>query len=355
MLEIADRLLAALDAGRVLAVATAVSIEGSAPRTVGTSMAFDGERVIGSIAGGCVEAAVVTVAEEVLADGVSQVVEYGVDDETAFSVGLTCGGQLRIRVEYVAPGHPVIAQLRAAAAGDPAGVATVVSGQVPESLRARVEAELETRIALGESALTTIDCDGSLVEVFFEVTTTRPHFVILGAMEFSTALAAAASVLGYRVTVCDPRSLFATPERFPTATVVVGWPQRILPTLELDARSAICVLSHDVRFDAQAIALALASPAGYVGAMGSRRTHDRRVASLRELGVDESALARLRSPIGLDLGASTPEETAISILAEVIAVRTGASAEALASTAGAIHRPRLARAVPALEADRLVG
>lgn len=345
MFEIADRLLAALDAGAVLAVATAVSIEGSAPRTVGTSMAYDGSVVLGSIAGGCVEAAVVGVAEEVLADGVARTVEYGVDHETAFSVGLTCGGQLRIRVERVDSSHPVVPQLREAAAGRAAGAAIALGAVRPES-EPRIEAERLARVALGESALTTVDCGGSLVDVFFEVKGTRPHFVIIGAMEFSTALAAAAQVLGYRVTVTDPRELFTTAERFPGASVVVGWPQRILPTLDLDERSVVCVLSHDARFDAVALDLALASPAFYVGAMGSRRTHERRIASLRERGVPAASIARLHSPIGLDLGASTPEETAVSILAEVLASRTAATAVPLAATSGPVHR-RAAAAVAA--------
>lgn len=342
MFEIADRLLAALDAGRTLAIATAVSIEGSAPRTVGTSMAFDGESVIGSIAGGCVEAAVVAEAELVLSDGLPRTVEYGVDDETAFSVGLTCGGQLRIRLERLDSNHPVVPQLRAAAAGRTAGAALVVSGRVPAGWQSRIDAELSARVAVGGSGLAELDCDGTRIEVFYEVQAAPAHFVIVGAMEFSTALAAAARVLGYRVTVTDPRALFTTADRFPGADVVVGWPQRVLPTLALDERSVVCILSHDARFDALAIELALESPAFYVGAMGSRRTHERRMASLRERGVPESLLARLRSPIGLDLGASTPEETAISILAEVIAARTGASAASLATTRGAIHRrPRL--------------
>ena len=167
------------------------------------------------------------------------------------------------------------------------------------------------------------------------------HLIVFGAMEFSAALSAAAQVLGYRVTLCDPRSLFATPERFPGAEVVVFWPTAWFETAEVDDRTVICVLSHDARFDAELIALALESPAEFVGAMGSRRTHDRRVASLRERGVDEKAIARLRSPIGLDLGASTVEETAVAILAEVIAARSAASALPLSVTTGSIHPARV--------------
>ena len=296
MFEIADRLLAAYDAGRPVAVATAIAIEGSAPRTVGTSMAFDGSSVIGSIAGGCVEGAVVEVASRVLDSGRAETVDYGVSDETAMSVGLTCGGDLRVHVQLLTAEH--VASLRA----------------------------------------------GTDIEVCAEFTERPPverRMIILGAMEYSAALAAASAVLGYRVTVVDPRPLFATAERFPAAEVVVEWPPVYLERTPIDESTVICVLSHDWRFDADALAVALASPAGYVGAMGSRATHARRVASLAERGIPTD---RLHSPIGLDLGASTPEETAVSILAEVMTVRVGASANRLSSSEGPIHRRSRQRA-----------
>ncbi|CAN5239326.1 hypothetical protein BH11ACT2_BH11ACT2_14790 [soil metagenome] len=289
MFEIASRLLEAADAGRPLAIATAIAIDGSAPRTVGTSMAFDGERVIGSIAGGCVEGAVVAVCEEVLESGRAQTVQYGISDEDAFAVGLTCGGDIRVHVRL-----------------------------------------------LDESILRALR-DETAIEVCAEFTerpTAKPRMIILGSMEYSAALAATAASAGYRVTVCDARPLFATIERFPAAEVVVQWPTEYLASTPIDDSTVICVLSHDWRFDAEALAIALRSPAGYVGAMGSRVTHDRRVASLAELGVDVS---RLHSPIGLDLGASTPQETAISILAEVIAARTGRSTLPLGTLHGTIH------------------
>jgi xanthine dehydrogenase accessory factor len=289
MFEIADRLLAASDAGRRLAVATAISIDGSAPRTVGTSMAYDGAAVIGSIAGGCVEGAVVGVCEEVLADGIAQTVQYGISDDDALAVGLTCGGIIRIHVRLLD--------------------ASMIQGL-------RNETDIEVCAEYTEPAHT------------------KPRMIILGAMEYSAALANAADVVGYRVTVCDPRPLFATPVRFPTSEIIVEWPTVYLERTEITNTTVICVLSHDWRFDAESLAIALRSPAAYVGAMGSRTTHDRRVASLAELEVDT---ARLHSPIGLDLGASTPEETAISILAEVIAVRTGATVKPLVALAGPIH------------------
>jgi len=314
MLEIADRLLAAHDAGRTLVVATAIDVEGSAPRTVGTSMAFDGTAVIGSIAGGCVEGAVVEVCEEVLADGVVRTVEYGVSDESAFDVGLSCGGRVRIHVQPLSA--ELIAGLRAAVDGE--ATALRVCAEFTESVR--VPAQL----------------------------------IIFGAMDFSAALSTAARALDFRVTVCDPRPLFTTAERFPDAQLVVEWPPHYLARIvgavaesieggstlvssTVDENTVICILSHDERFDAELIALALASPATFVGVMGSRVTHERRLAALRARGVDELALARLHSPIGLDLGATTPAETAISILAEVLAARAGASSAPLTTRSGRIH------------------
>jgi xanthine dehydrogenase accessory factor len=292
MHEIADRLLAAHAAGHRLAVATAISIEGSAPRTVGTSMAFDGAAVIGSIAGGCVEGAVVETCEQVLADGIPRTVEYGVSDEMAFSVGLSCGGRLRVHVQ-------------------------VLTDELASALRDESD----------------IDVCG-----FIERAPVQRRMIIFGAMEFSAALSTAAQVVGYRVTVCDPRPLFATPIRFPGAELVVQWPTEFLAQTTVDENTVICVLSHDARFDAELIAMALALPVAYVGALGSRNTHDRRVASLAERGVTD--VSNLHSPIGLDLGGSTPEETAISILAEVIAARTAASTLPLTQRIGSIHASR---------------
>jgi xanthine dehydrogenase accessory factor len=292
MFEIARQLVDAADAGRRLAVATAIAIDGSAPRTVGTSMAFDGSTVIGTIAGGCVEGAIVGTCEEVLADGAARTVEFGYDDDTAFSVGLTCGGRIRVHVQLL-----------------------------DDALLGSLRDERPIEVCAG----------------FVEEPVSPARMIVLGAMDFSAALARAASVVGYRVTVVDARPLFATPDRFPTAEVVVEWPTDYLARTPIDERTVICVLSHDWRFDAESLAVALRSAAAFVGAMGSRTTHERRVASLRELGLTEGELGRLRSPIGLSIGASSPEETAVAILAEVIAARTGAPVAALAATTGPIH------------------
>ncbi|MFT4122903.1 MAG: XdhC family protein [Microbacteriaceae bacterium] len=306
MLEIAGRVLRVLDAGGRVAVATAVAIEGSAPRTIGTSMALavdadGGLEVIGTIAGGCVESAAVAACEEVLAGAPDRTERYGYSDADALTIGLSCGGTITVHVRAV---------------------------------DAALEAELRS---------------GGPIEVcagFVERPRRRPRMIVLGSMDFASALSAAASVAGFRVTAVDPRPLFLTAARFPDVERVVAWPPEYLRTAAIDTDTSICVLSHDWRFDAEALELALRSPAGYVGAMGSRTTHARRVASLAERGVTDAELARLRSPIGLDIGASTPEQTAISILAEVIAARSGRAAVPLAATSGAIHpgAPGLAHA-----------
>ena len=178
------------------------------------------------------------------------------------------------------------------------------------------------------------------VRVFIESFAQPPRMLIFGAVDFTGALVRIAKVLGYRVTVCDAREVFATRQRFPLADdVVVDWPNRLLDQVgaELGQRDAVCVLTHDNKFDVPAIVSALATEVGYIGVMGSRRTHENRLVRLSEAGVDDAGLARLRSPLGLDIGARTPEETAISIVAEIIALRTGRSVRALSSSSGPIH------------------
>jgi xanthine dehydrogenase accessory factor len=178
------------------------------------------------------------------------------------------------------------------------------------------------------------------VSVFIESFAPPPRMVIFGAVDFTAALVKAAKLLGYRVTVCDARAVFATRQRFPDADDVVNdWPDRHLAKVgpDLGSRDAVCVLTHDAKFDVPALVAALATDAGYVGAMGSRRTHADRVARLREAGVDDAGIERIMAPIGLDLGARTPEETAIAICAEIIARRTGRAAPSLRDTEGPIH------------------
>ncbi|MCU1476072.1 MAG: hypothetical protein JWQ64_765 [Subtercola sp.] len=381
MLELASSLLPRLDAGHSLAVATVTRINGSAPRTLGTAMALDDEgAVIGSISGGCVEGAVYEACREVLQTGVAARQEFGYSDDDAFAVGLACGGRIEVVVQRLLPGDgwrasALRAELTAAASAQPAGLALIVGGvALGEVLTAgdvfendtdggigsgedasdtatarlagldhnsirRIQGELAGRISAGRGGLTVVDCEDGAVEALFVVSAAAPRMIIFGAVDFSGALANAAALLGYRVTICDARPVFATAERFPAADdVVVEWPSTYLARTEIDARTVVCVLTHDDKFDIPLLEVALRLPIAYVGAMGSRRTHERRLESLRQK-LDENALARLHSPIGLDIGASTPEETAVSILAEILAVKNATSGGLLRHASGPIHRP----------------
>lgn len=328
MFELAPRLLAVLDAGDPVVVATAVALQGSAPSGAGTSMAvLPGGEVVGTISGGCVEGSLYLTAEEVLATGVPVLEQFGFDPAGAdttndpgavWAPALRCGGRLEVLVHRVGPeDHDVVDALRRAEAGtpvslalslDPVTLATVVTA--PESCRGRV---------------------------FTERADVRTRCIVVGAVEFAVAVTNAAAVLGYAVTVVDPRPVFLTDERFPAADQrIVGWPTRVLAETPVDASTVVVVLSHDDRFDAAVIDLALRRGAGYVGAMGSRATHERRLEELRVLGTPD--LDRLRSPIGLDIGAVTPAEIAVAVIAEVIAVRNGASGGALTGGDGPLHR-----------------
>ncbi|MCS5718959.1 XdhC family protein [Herbiconiux sp. CPCC 205763] len=364
MLELASALLSTLTAGNRLAVATVIGVDGSAPRALGTSMAVDDEgRVIGSISGGCVEGAVYEACGRVLASGEAEVCEFGFTDADAFAVGLACGGRLRVFVQEIGlPGarnalpDAVRSELERARDRHPAGLALVGAGDAVEVLaarsdavasgaRAQVVAELGAAVQAGRSVRRRIECDGETVDVVFLVSAPPPRMIIFGAVDFSVALSNAAAALGYRVTVCDARPVFATPERFPAAEVVNQWPSDYLAQTPVDERTALCILTHDDKFDIPLLEVALSLPVAYVGAMGSRATHDRRVRALLDRGLDRAALAALHSPIGLDIGASSPEETAVSILSEILAVRTGRTGASLGSTEGPIHRSSAVEAV----------
>jgi xanthine dehydrogenase accessory factor len=353
MLELAAPLLAALADGRRLAVATVVEVDGSAPRALGTSMAVDDlGRVIGSISGGCVEGAVYDACTEVLDGAVPQLCTFGFSDDDAFAVGLSCGGRLTVFVrELASDDETLLGELRRAGAGRAAGLAVTVpasgdasavelltaSGDAPDARSHRIRSELVAAVHRGRSLRRTIDCAGEPVPTALLVTAPPARMIVFGAVDFSVALSNAAALLGYRVTVCDARPVFATPERFPAAEVVTRWPTDYLAETEVDDRTVLCILTHDDKFDVPLIEAALALDVAYVGAMGSRATHDRRVTALRARGLGDDALAALHSPIGLDLGASSPEETAVSIVAEIIAARTGAGGAELRRTTGAIH------------------
>lgn len=344
----------------------------SAPRPAGTAMAVsaDGE-VAGSLSGGCVEGAVYELAREALLSGQARTETFGVSDDDALAVGLTCGGTLEVLVRPLRTrDYTALAELaRLRAAQRPAALIAPLSDPdetanwqwrvaTPDSLPAGTLGEA-VRGALMDGAARTVrddcaeDLDQTSVdpggEVLIVPFTTRPRLIVFGATDFAAAVTRAGAFLGYRVTVCDARPVFATRERFPDADeIVVDWPHRYLESTQdgIDDRTAICVLTHDPKFDVPAVKAALRGPAGYVGAMGSRSAHLDRLERLRQAGLTDSELARLSSPIGLDLGARSPEETAISIAAEIVAARWGGSGMPLARTAVPIHRATGAPAVP---------
>jgi len=330
--EVADGLRAWRTEGRRFALVTVLSTWASAPRPAGTRMAVaeDGE-VLGNITGGCVEAAVHEAALAVLASGGPQRHRYGVTADDLVQVGLMCGGEIEVYVEPVEAEAPELdAVLDALAEG---GSAALITGLDAEG-RAQVADELEPSAT--ETATARADAEGRtyLVHTFAP----PPRMILFGAIDLADAVAAIGKFLGYRVTVCDARPVFATEDRFPHADeVVVAWPHRYLAGQDVDASTVLCVLTHDPKFDLPLIEAALATDAGYLGVMGSRQTQSERGAMLIERGVPRDALARLRGPIGLDLGARTPAETALSIAAEIVAWRHGRSGQPLRDLAVPIH------------------
>jgi xanthine dehydrogenase accessory factor len=368
--DVLGELVEAWRAGRPVAVGTVVATFRSAPRPPGAAMLVteDGEAV-GSVSGGCVEGAVYELGERVLESGEPVLERYGVSDDDAFAVGLTCGGILDIFVERVdAASYP---ELGAVADdienGRAVAVATVLEHPDTERVGRRMIVRPDDRsgsigseraddavtddvrglLAAGRTETLTYGPDGQRrgegMRVFVSSFAPAPRMLVFGAIDFAAAVARMGSFLGYQVTVCDARPVFATATRFPGADeVIVDWPHRYLQAEvdagRIDGRTVLAVLTHDPKFDVPLLEVALRLPeVAYIGAMGSRRTHDDRLKRLREAGVTEEEIARMSSPIGLDLGARTPEETAVSIAAEIIALRWGGAGERLTELAGPIH------------------
>jgi len=349
-------------AGEPAAVATVIDIWKSAPRQPGAAMAVAvNGTVVGSVSGGCVEGAVYEIAMEVLSSGETRRVRFGVTDDDALAVGLTCGGEIDLVVQRIAPDSSpsMTAVTHSIETEEPVAVAMVVGGETlgnsmafwsdrsdgtlgDPGLDASILRDGRGMLEAGMTGLCTYGPSGEQrlddVEVFVRSFAARPRMLVFGAIDFAASVVRIGRFLGYHVTLCDARGVFATPKRFPDADeVVVEWPNRFLKGIEVDARTAICVLTHDPKFDIPVLEIALRSSAGYIGAMGSRRTHEDRLERLRELGLTEEELARLHSPIGLDLGARTPAETAVSIAAELIQVKWGGSGLPLTKTQGRIH------------------
>jgi xanthine dehydrogenase accessory factor len=309
--------------------ATVVETERSAPRDPGAVLAVSEKgEVAGSVTGGCVEPAVYEEAQEVLAGGPPRLVTYGIADDEAFEVGLPCGGTVHIFVDALDPElvAPIAEAIRAER---PIALTMKVSGEgIGEKHLVYADEqdgdEIATRarelLARGETGYVAAGAGGE-EQVFVSSFAPRADLYVFGAIDHASAVARVGRFLGYRVTVCDARAKFDTPERFPDVDeLVVQWPDEFLATAPIDERTAICVLTHDNKFDVPILKIALKSRAGYIGAMGSRRTTERRNERLRAEGVTDDELARVHAPIGLPIGSRTPEEVAVAIAAEIISV-----------------------------------
>ncbi|MBA2464019.1 MAG: XdhC family protein [Nocardioidaceae bacterium] len=381
MREVLPELMRWWNAGETVGVGTVVATFRSAPRPPGASMLVgpSGEAV-GSVSGGCVEGAVYELGQSVVAEGVPVLHRYGVSDDDALAVGLTCGGILDVFVEKVDRGtFPELGEVAAdIGAGRPVAVATVVDHPDPSRLGRRIVVRPEDPdrsrpsgppvvqgglgsdradaavvddvrglLAAGHHQTLTYGPEGERrgegMRVFVWAFAPPPRMLVFGAIDFAAAVARMGGFLGYHVTVCDARPVFATNSRFPAADeVVVSWPHKYLRAEadagRVDRRTALCVLTHDPKFDVPLLEVALRLPeVGYVGAMGSRRTHEDRMKRLVEAGLTGEELSRLSSPIGLDLGARTPEETAVSIAAEIVALQWGGHGRRLSALEDRIH------------------
>ena len=374
----AAAMLAWLSAHRTFALAVVTSTWSSAPRPAGAMMAVaeDGE-VIGSLSGGCVESAVHELALTVLDTGRAVSTRFGTSDDEAFAVGLACGGQIDVLVTPIA-GDACAARLRTYLEAESASTAAALAFELPGPTEAEssslpgpsrllaVDADQDVHGDFGHARLTEhiatdaagmiadggtgiLEFDetgrrlGSGTRIFVTTSTPPPRLLIFGAIDYAAALAELGRFLGYRVTVCDARPVFTTAARFPAAhEVIVAWPHRYFAAEadagRVDSSTVVTVLTHDLKFDVPVLLEAVRSNADYVGALGSRRTHEQRTAALREAGATDEEIVRIHGPIGLDLGARSPEATAVSILAEVLLTRSRGTGSSLSATTGAIHR-----------------
>ncbi len=312
-------------AGERVAIATVVNTRRSAPRPLGSRLAVsDSGQMYGSVSGGCVESDVALRAAEVLAGGRPELVTYGISDDDAFDVGLPCGGEIEV---FIAPADAEEMDRVAAndAAGDRLAVTTVLTGAAAGSHTYAP--------GHGHSAATREDND-----TFVENYAPPPLLMIFGAVDTAQHLSRIARQVGFRTVVSDARAKFATAERLPDADdIVVGWPAQAYERYTPDDATYVVTLTHDARFDEPALGPALRSPAPYIGALGSRRAQETRHRRLVDAGYTEAEIGRISGPLGLDIGANTPAETAVSIMAEILAVRSGRSGGHLAATRGRIH------------------
>ncbi len=329
--------------GKRVALATVVKVYGSAPQPLGAKMAVSerGE-MVGSVSGGCVEGAVVQEALDIIAHGRPRVIPFGISDEVAWNVGLACGGTIEVFVERLDNDEVFRAWAGALKQARPVSLVTVLTGPYtggkvlltgegdplttlddPRLVAALVE-QARPAVQKGQPQRLVQTGIDQAPDVFVDVFPPPPKLIIVGAVHIAIPLVTFARELGFRTYVVDARTAFATRDRFPHVDdLVIGWPEEVLPQLGLDEGTYVVVLSHDEKIDNPALKVALEHPVRYVGALGSRKTHARRVAALKEMGVSDEAIARIHAPIGLDIGARRPEEIAVSIIAEIVAVQNG--------------------------------
>ena len=312
------------EAGRDVALATVVETWGSAPRPVGSQLVIDSEgNFLGSVSGGCVEGDVITEALDMIAMGGQQMLEFGVADETAWRAGLSCGGRIRVYVQSIdADRADRLAAFNAERAmRRPCTLVTnIASGKQRLVRAADVDSEpmadiLKERLRLGKSGI--VEWGGE--ELFLRVETPPVRLVVIGAVHVSQMLAPIVSLAGFDMIIIDPRNAFATPERFPGVQLIAEWPEVALASLHLDHYTAMVLLTHDPRIDDQGLTEALRADCFYIGALGSRKTHANRLERMRAKGFGDAALKRIHAPIGLDIGAVSPAEIAVSIAGEIIA------------------------------------
>jgi xanthine dehydrogenase accessory factor len=329
-------------AGKQVAIATIVQVYGSALRPLGAKMACTSTgEISGSVSGGCIEGAVYEEAQWVMKHSQPKLLEYGVANETAWGIGLACGGTIQVWVESLATDiYPKLKQCLET--GQLVALATILTGTRqgnklfiwPDGrtqgnldsaeLTERVVRYAADRLAAQDPGRSTFEVNNESVEVFIEVFTPLPRLIIVGAVHMAIPLVSFARTLGFRTIVVDARAAFATRERFPHADeLIVEWPSTAMSKLSLDEATNVVAMTHDDKLDIPALQAALASPARYIGILGSRKTHAKRVQALKQLGITDEQLARIHAPIGLDIGAVGPDEIALSIMAEVVAVRHG--------------------------------
>lgn len=312
------------EAGRKIALATVVETWGSAPRPVGSHLVIDSEgNFLGSVSGGCVESDVITEAQDIIAMEARHMLEFGVADETAWRVGLSCGGRIKVYVQSIDANR---ASLLSAFNAERTLrrpcmlVIDIASGKQRLVRASDINCDpmaniLKERLRLGQSGI--VECCGE--ELFLHIEQPPTRLIVIGAVHVSQVLAPIASLVGFDMIIIDPRDAFSTPERFPTVELIAEWPEVVLPSLRLDHSTAMVLLTHDPRIDDQGLVEALGADCFYIGALGSRKTHAKRLERMRAKGFEESVLKRIHAPIGLDIGAVSPAEIAVSIVGEIIA------------------------------------